>query len=288
MSRFISITIIMTFLSVAFFITTNNSYAGHAGFRIGPDGNAYKLIDCSIPANNEDLSKCANSGPPPSDATVGVISWNTSRGKAQNMTFKGFPCDLASPSTEEINDFLKSFPGFLEACNGNGCFEATNTSFELCAWFGGLKSPPVSNKNGPFFFVKDLTEEIPCPFDSTNGPACDPIVDPGVDTPLTFQDWCRVNEQTPDCNADEPNLGTDEIDDFLTYLLIEGVVGWADCRDFACVTSRCQPTSYFVQCDVPPTVVTPIPTLSEWGLIAMVGILGIIGYMVIRRKKATA
>jgi len=33
---------------------------------------------------------------------------------------------------------------------------------------------------------------------------------------------------------------------------------------------------------------TAIPTLSEWGLIAMAGILGIVGFMVIRRKKVTA
>ena len=33
---------------------------------------------------------------------------------------------------------------------------------------------------------------------------------------------------------------------------------------------------------------TPIPTLSEWGLIAMAGGLGIVGYMVIRRRKETA
>ena len=31
-----------------------------------------------------------------------------------------------------------------------------------------------------------------------------------------------------------------------------------------------------------------VPTLSEWGLIAMAGALGIIGFMVLRRKKATA
>ncbi len=33
---------------------------------------------------------------------------------------------------------------------------------------------------------------------------------------------------------------------------------------------------------------TNIPTLSEWGLIAMAGILGIVGFMVIRRRKVTA
>ena len=31
-----------------------------------------------------------------------------------------------------------------------------------------------------------------------------------------------------------------------------------------------------------------VPTLSEWGLIAMAGILGIVGFIVIRRKKITA
>jgi hypothetical protein len=30
-----------------------------------------------------------------------------------------------------------------------------------------------------------------------------------------------------------------------------------------------------------------VPTLSQWGLIAMAGILGIVGFMVMRRKKAT-
>jgi len=36
------------------------------------------------------------------------------------------------------------------------------------------------------------------------------------------------------------------------------------------------------------TEVSPIPTLSEWGLIALAGILGIVGFMVMRRKKASA
>ncbi len=33
---------------------------------------------------------------------------------------------------------------------------------------------------------------------------------------------------------------------------------------------------------------TPIPTLSEWGLIAMAGILGIVGFMVVRRRQDIA
>jgi len=39
---------------------------------------------------------------------------------------------------------------------------------------------------------------------------------------------------------------------------------------------------YLAVCfDVP----RPIPTLSEWGLITMAGVLGIVGFMVIRRRK---
>lgn len=34
--------------------------------------------------------------------------------------------------------------------------------------------------------------------------------------------------------------------------------------------------------------VRPIPTLSEWGLIAAAGILGLAGLVVLRRKKAAA
>jgi len=33
---------------------------------------------------------------------------------------------------------------------------------------------------------------------------------------------------------------------------------------------------------------TNVPTLSEWGLISMAGILGIVGFMVLRKKKALA
>jgi IPTL-CTERM motif len=35
-------------------------------------------------------------------------------------------------------------------------------------------------------------------------------------------------------------------------------------------------------------IARPIPTLSEWGLIAMAGVLGIIGLLAIRRRKLTA
>ncbi|MCH7518555.1 MAG: IPTL-CTERM sorting domain-containing protein [Candidatus Dadabacteria bacterium] len=37
-----------------------------------------------------------------------------------------------------------------------------------------------------------------------------------------------------------------------------------------------------------PRTSVDVPTLSEWGLVAMAGILGIVGYLVIRRRKVTA
>jgi len=37
-----------------------------------------------------------------------------------------------------------------------------------------------------------------------------------------------------------------------------------------------------------PGIGRPIPTLSQWGLIAMAGILGLVGFMVMRRRKVTA
>lgn len=39
------------------------------------------------------------------------------------------------------------------------------------------------------------------------------------------------------------------------------------------------------QCVAAPT---DVPTLSEWGLIAMAGVLGVVGFMVIKRKRAAA
>jgi YVTN family beta-propeller protein len=48
------------------------------------------------------------------------------------------------------------------------------------------------------------------------------------------------------------------------------------------------PSSYgtFITREVIPPAI--VPTLSEWGLIAMAGILGIVGFIVIRRKKVSA
>ena len=43
-----------------------------------------------------------------------------------------------------------------------------------------------------------------------------------------------------------------------------------------------------IQCNITGGFASPVPTLSEWGLIAMASILGIVGFMVVRRRKVTA
>ena len=44
----------------------------------------------------------------------------------------------------------------------------------------------------------------------------------------------------------------------------------------------------FIQTCFDPNAPSTVPTLSEWGLIAMASILGIVGFMVARRRKVTA
>ena len=53
---------------------------------------------------------------------------------------------------------------------------------------------------------------------------------------------------------------------------LDGLVQGAVCND---ITGRCE-------------VLRNVPTLSEWGLVVVAGLLGIIGFMVIRRRRATS
>ena len=234
MCRFISIIGATALLVTFLVITTKNSGAENI-FITGPNGNSFSLIDCSIPANNSDPEKCANTSNP-----TGAISWESSRERAQAMTFEGYSCDLASPSTKKLNDFLKGFPGFLDACNDCG------QVFQLCPWFGA-RDPSLTEPPGPYQFVNDPFNDVPCPFAT-----CDPIVDPGIDTALTFQDWCRVSNG---CLANEPNGPALQDGQFylvyLRYLTAQEPVAWADCQNSKCPSQSCQPTSYFVECEVP-------------------------------------
>lgn len=44
----------------------------------------------------------------------------------------------------------------------------------------------------------------------------------------------------------------------------------------------------FINSLIPEPIASDIPTLSQWGLLAMAGILGIVGFMVLTRKKVSA
>lgn len=44
----------------------------------------------------------------------------------------------------------------------------------------------------------------------------------------------------------------------------------------------------FIECNIAGGFISPVPTLSQWGLIAMAGVLGIVGYLVMRRRKVAA
>ena len=55
-------------------------------------------------------------------------------------------------------------------------------------------------------------------------------------------------------------------------------------QNFTCLKIFDMASCTFENEGPPPSV----PTLSQWGLIAMAGILGIVGFMVIRRRKVTA
>ena len=96
--------------------------------------------------------------------------------------------------------------------------------------------------------------------------------------------------------TDGTSLGGTNCSDWTSIAFMEGVrVGLFDHTDgvwtndsastFNCNTGSGLFLYCFEQCDNPPPAV---PTLSEWGLIAMAGLLGIVGFMVIRRRKATA
>jgi hypothetical protein len=65
-----------------------------------------------------------------------------------------------------------------------------------------------------------------------------------------------------------------------TLETISNTDGILTCQVESC--SICKPTTLTSNCP------TSVPTLSEWGLIAMVAVLGIVGFMILRRRRASA
>jgi len=80
-----------------------------------------------------------------------------------------------------------------------------------------------------------------------------------------------ICEQSENCGEEnnEPCINIIEVPNGLTLECLEGQ-GMATCTFFN------------------ERSASSVPTITEWGMIAMAGILGIVGFMVMRRRKATA
>jgi hypothetical protein len=76
-----------------------------------------------------------------------------------------------------------------------------------------------------------------------------------------------------------------QLDDVVCDVTIEGVIPTVIDGG---VSLECANNAGVATCTFFNTHIRPIPTLSEWGLIAMAGLMGIVGFMVIRRRKLTA
>ena len=102
------------------------------------------------------------------------------------------------------------------------------------------------------------------------------------DRATIYERWCYQEADTCGTDEEEGNLPgppNDQFDlDFLSicFLPLEGGFevssAGAENPDFMCG----------------PPIARTIPTLSQWGLIAMAGVLGIAGLIVMRRRKAAA
>ena len=113
--------------------------------------------------------------------------------------------------------------------------------------------------------------------DSDNVSVIDTATNMTVGPPIPVGDFPRGVAITPDgTRAYVTNRNSDDVSviDTATNMTVGLPIPVGD-----------DPRSLAITPIVEPVV---IPTLSEWGLIAMAGILGIVGFMVIRRKKVTA
>ena len=127
---------------------------------------------------------------------------------------------------------------------------------------------------------------------------------------LEFEDIPSVQKRTFSVNVEEsgggailqsdlilnPQAGTQALPDnggnMVGEVDVSAFAGQAVRISFNWFASAFSTGPAFCQLDNVSVEVIPlpvdVPTLSEWGLIAMAGILGIIGFMVMRRRKVTA
>ena len=134
---------------------------------------------------------------------------------------------------------------------------------------------PANNVAFPFSVTGDITSEFT-------------LMDPGnttTDIGLDFPDVITITEEPPagwELGGIECVEGTSTCGPvFCLNITIDEATNsiTAECRDDD------EGSCTFTNVLTPPRAV---PTLSQWGLIAMAGVLGIVGFLVLRRRKATA
>jgi len=133
---------------------------------------------------------------------------------------------------------------------------------EITVYNGELSFSAPDCDTSPCPFDNTITLQTPYPYDPNNGNLLLDITNPASSIYEQFDsvdvDGTTVVQRVwnvGDAFADTGTIGGDD-----------GLV-----TQFVCVP-----------------VVSNVPTLSEWGMIAMAGILGIAGFIVIRRRKVTA
>lgn len=128
--------------------------------------------------------------------------------------------------------------------------------------------------------IASPADDTPFDFSSIgSGPAEFTLMDPS-DSSIMFTMGggtdVTITEHVPDGWILEDIVCT-ETNDQITIAILENDL------TISCRSGPEDVTCNFINRMLP----TEIPTLSEWGLIAMAGILGIVGFMVIRRRKVT-
>jgi len=105
-----------------------------------------------------------------------------------------------------------------------------------------------------------------------------------IDVPFTPGNYCEAVDGGAECN-----LARDDG----CCVTLQG-----ECRDetiSSCQSDQNVNNKWFSsscaevpECPAAPVAPASIPTFNQWGLLAMASILGIVGFMVIRRRKVTA
>ena len=158
---------------------------------------------------------------------------------------------LCDDSLYETNNFCLEQPG-ADTCVPNGC--CTNDE-GLC-----LQSPEIGCEPPNEWIEAEQGEPSPCDEECAGDPlGCCQLEDDEISCEITTFSVCVNNGDSIFWKAG--------------YMCTEGMCG-------------------FPAAPMPPVIspiISPIPTISQWGLIAMAGILGIVGFiMVIRKRKVSA